>query len=89
MRKDAVRALRILGPHVIPRHRGGTHTWENLATACRICNHRKGGRTLEEARFRLLRVPFEPRSDLYSIFTPFLADVRNEPWRDYLFLGKN
>ncbi len=75
--------------HVIPRHRGGTHTWENLATACRICNHRKGGRTLEEARFRLLRVPFEPRSDLYSIFTPFLADVRNEPWRDYLFLGKN
>jgi hypothetical protein len=74
---------------VIPRHRGGTHTWENLATACRICNHRKGGRTPEEARFRLLRVPFEPRSDLYSIFTPFLADVRNEPWRDYLFLGKN
>jgi 5-methylcytosine-specific restriction endonuclease McrA len=75
--------------HVIPRHRGGLHTWENLATACRTCNHRKGGRTPEEARFRLLRPPFEPRSDVYSIFTPFLADVRNEPWRDYLFLGKN
>ena len=46
-------------------------------------------RTPEEARYRLLRPPFEPRSDVYSIFTPFLADVRNEPWRDYLFLGKN
>ena len=39
--------------HVVPRHRGGGHTWENLVTACKSCNHRKGGKTLEEARFRL------------------------------------
>ena len=38
---------------------------------------------------RLLRVPFEPRSDLYSLFTPYLADERNENWRSYLFLGRN
>ncbi len=73
--------------HVIPRHRGGTHTWENLVTACKGCNHRKGGRTPDEARFRLLRSPYEPRSDVYSLFTPYLADERNEPWRGYLFLG--
>ena len=41
--------------HVVPRHRGGGHTWENLVTACKPCNHRKGGKTLEEARLRLLR----------------------------------
>ena len=39
--------------HVMPRHRGGSHTWENLVTACKGCNHRKGGKTLDEARLRL------------------------------------
>ncbi len=73
--------------HVMPRHRGGAHSWENLVAACTSCNHRKGGKTLDEAHFRLLRPPAEPRSDLYSLFTPYLADPRNEPWRTYLFLG--
>ena len=41
--------------HVVPRHRGGGHTWENLVAACKPCNHRKGGRTPEEARMRLIR----------------------------------
>ena len=73
--------------HVVPRHRGGQHTWENLVTACRTCNHRKGGRLPEEARMRLLRDPVEPRSDVYSLFVPYLVDPRNEAWRSYLFLG--
>jgi 5-methylcytosine-specific restriction endonuclease McrA len=75
--------------HVVPRHRGGGHTWENLVTACKPCNHRKGGRTPDEARIRLLRPPFEPRNDVYSLFTPYLADERNDAWRSYLFLGRN
>ena len=75
--------------HIVPRHRGGGHTWENLVTACKACNHRKGGKPLDEARFRLHRPPFEPRSDVYSLFTPYLADQRNEAWRTYLFLGRN
>lgn len=75
--------------HVVPRHRGGGHTWENLVAACKTCNHRKGGKTLEEARLRLLRPGFEPRSDMYSLFTPYLGDERNEGWRTYLFLGRN
>ncbi len=73
--------------HVIPRHRGGQHTWENLVTACRPCNHHKGGRLPEEAHMRLHRPPVEPRSDLYSLFVPYLADPRNAGWRSYLFLG--
>ncbi len=59
--------------HVVPRHRGGGHTWENLVAACKGCNHRKGGKTLDEARLRLQRIPFEPRSDVYSLFVPYLA----------------
>jgi len=75
--------------HIVPRHRGGSHTWDNLVAACKTCNHRKGSKTLDEAHMRLVRVPFEPRSDLYSLFTPYLADERNEAWRSYLFLGRN
>ncbi len=75
--------------HIIPRHRGGAHTWDNLVAACKHCNHRKGGRLADEARMRLMRDPFEPRCDVYTLFTPYLADPRNEPWRDYLFIGRN
>ena len=73
--------------HVVPRHRGGTHTWDNLVTACKACNHRKGGKFLDEAKLRLARRPVEPRCDVYSLFTPYLRDDRNENWRSYLFLG--
>ena len=75
--------------HVMPRHRGGAHSWENLVAACKSCNHRKGGKTLEESRLRLARPPFEPRCDVYTLFTPYLGDPRNEAWRDYLFLGRS
>jgi hypothetical protein len=36
-----------------------------------------------------VRPPYEPRSDIYSLFTPYLADERNGAWRTYLFLGRN
>ncbi len=75
--------------HIVPRHRGGLHTWENLVAACRGCNHRKGGQLPGEAHMRLLRPPVEPRSDIYSLFSPYLANPRNEAWRSYLFLGRN
>ena len=72
--------------HVVPRHRGGPHTWENLVAACKACNHRKGGKLPDEARMRPVRTPFEPRCNVWTLFTPYLADPRNEAWRDYLFL---
>lgn len=28
--------------HVIPRSKGGTHTWDNVITACGPCNSKKG-----------------------------------------------
>jgi hypothetical protein len=47
--------------HVLPRSRGGADSWENLVTACRVCNLRKGWRTPEEASMRLARKPFRPK----------------------------
>jgi 5-methylcytosine-specific restriction endonuclease McrA len=35
--------------HVIPRAQGGRTEWENVVTACRACNHRKGNRTPDQA----------------------------------------
>ena len=47
--------------HVLPRSRGGQDTWENLVTACRSCNLRKGWKTPDEANMRLARRPFRPK----------------------------
>ncbi len=60
--------------HVVPRHRGGPHTWENLVSACKICNHRKAGRTPQEARMTLHREPAVPRVSIYHGFFQYLED---------------
>ena len=59
--------------HVTPRHRGGQHSWENLVTACRACNHRKAGRTPAEARMRLLSEPRRPSTTLFALFARYLS----------------
>jgi 5-methylcytosine-specific restriction endonuclease McrA len=46
--------------HVMPRSRGGKHSWENLVSACIPCNHRKGERVLAEAKLKLIRKPMAP-----------------------------
>ena len=69
--------------HVVPRRLGGEHAWENLVTACRACNHRKGGRTPGEARMRLLREPVRPRLTAAQSFARHLARYRE--WRPFLF----
>ena len=47
--------------HVVPRSRGGDHTWENVVAACRGCNTRKGDRTPDEAGMPLRARPRAPR----------------------------
>jgi 5-methylcytosine-specific restriction endonuclease McrA len=54
--------------HVYPKRLGGEHSWENLVTACSACNHRKGGRTLEQAGMNLKSVPIEPSPSAEYIF---------------------
>lgn len=68
--------------HVIPRHRGGPHTWQNLVAACSGCNRHKGGRTPEEANMRLGRQPFEPGASAQYRFSHFLP--RHEEWEPYI-----
>ncbi|MBN1430129.1 MAG: HNH endonuclease [Anaerolineae bacterium] len=68
--------------HVIPRHRGGRHTWENLVAACPTCNRRKGGRTPQEAAMLLKTQPVEPRASAEYLFGRLLEN--HDEWATYL-----
>tara|TARA_B100000945_G_scaffold320721_1_gene331748 strand:+ start:389 stop:946 length:558 start_codon:yes stop_codon:yes gene_type:complete len=46
--------------HVKPRSKGGDTSWENIVCSCSQCNTRKGCRTPQEARMRLLSKPTRP-----------------------------
>jgi len=46
--------------HVLPRSRGGKHTWDNVVIACSQCNAKKGDRTPTEARMPLRTQPKAP-----------------------------
>ena len=48
--------------HVVPRSRGGTHTWENVVASCRSCNARKEDRLPAECGLRLHRRPQAPHA---------------------------
>ena len=54
--------------HIFPRRLGGQHSWENLVAACPSCNHRKGGRTLEQAQMHLMHLPQEPPTSAQYLF---------------------
>jgi 5-methylcytosine-specific restriction endonuclease McrA len=68
--------------HILPRHLGGMHVWTNVVTACSACNHRKGGRRLEESHMELLIIPREPPANATYIFGRHLTD--NNEWRPYI-----
>jgi len=70
--------------HIVPRSRGGQHTWENLVSACRTCNHRKGGKTVQEARMRLKREPIEPRAGAYYTIQRRLNSSVTDEWRKFI-----
>ncbi|MCM2276584.1 MAG: HNH endonuclease [Oligoflexia bacterium] len=46
--------------HVVPIVQGGRKCWENIVTACKPCNQRKGGRTPAQAAMQLIRKPRQP-----------------------------
>ncbi len=66
--------------HVVPKSRGGTHTWDNVVAACRRCNSRKENRLIEDAGLRLAHRPVAPADGfrlslgrLEPEWVPFLA----------------
>jgi 5-methylcytosine-specific restriction endonuclease McrA len=68
--------------HVLPKHLGGEHVWDNVVAACPSCNHHKGGRKLDEAHMRLLHIPKEPPPSAYYIFGRHLE--KNNEWEQFI-----
>jgi 5-methylcytosine-specific restriction endonuclease McrA len=69
--------------HVVPRHQGGQHRWENVVSACRSCNRRKAGQTPEQARMKLSRRPAPPHGGAsFFISHRYLSNLGE--WQKYL-----
>lgn len=67
--------------HVIPRAKGGTHTWENVVAACRPCNVRKRDRLLRETSMTLRSTPRAPHG--FSWISITVGSVPDD-WAPYL-----
>jgi 5-methylcytosine-specific restriction endonuclease McrA len=70
--------------HVVPRSKGGRTTWENIVSACYLCNRRKANRTPVEAGMKLLSVPARPT---WMPAVQIRVSARSVPdaWRDYVY----
>lgn len=73
--------------HVVPRSRGGVHSWDNVVAACRPCNARKEDRLLSEVTsMRLRRPPSAPTGRVWMLLA--MGGMRPE-WREYLRLPED
>ena len=72
--------------HVIPRSRGGRHTWENVVAACAPCNLKKGSRSLRQVGFSLRKPPRQPGAqELLNMGRKFPPNHLHESWMDFLY----
>jgi len=46
--------------HVLPISKHGKDEWENVVSACLVCNLKKSNRTPQQAHMPLLAVPYRP-----------------------------
>ncbi len=61
--------------HVIPRSRGGRHTWDNVVAACSVCNSRKSNRSPKEAGMPLRTKPKAPVHPTVSFAEQFWKGI--------------
>ncbi len=68
--------------HVLPRSLGGKDSWENLVCACIKCNARKGGRTPEQAKMKMIRRPIMPKRN--PLIALRLGQDKYASWKTFL-----
>lgn len=67
--------------HVTPRSKGGPKSWENIVTACKKCNQRKGDKLPHEVNMIPLKSPQPPSP---YIFHTIGRDSTHPKWLPYL-----
>lgn len=71
--------------HVIPRSRGGEHSWENCVACCAPCNHRKADKLLGELGWTLRASLVPPKGQHWRLLA---ATKELDPlWLRYLGEG--
>jgi len=68
--------------HVIPRSRGGLHSWENCVASCTRCNHRKADHLIAELGWTLERDPAAPRGPHWRLIGAI--NDGDPQWASYL-----
>ena len=68
--------------HLIPKAKGGKTSWNNLVTACKKCNSKKGNYSPEEAGLQLSFLPYRPS---YIMHLMDLSGKNYEEWSPYLY----
>lgn len=71
--------------HVIPRSRGGDHSWENCVACCASCNHRKADKMLGELGWTLRAALAPPKGPHWRL----IASMKelDPTWLPYLGEG--
>ncbi|EHR49897.1 restriction endonuclease [Saccharomonospora marina XMU15] len=68
--------------HVVPRSRGGAHSWQNCVACCAKCNHRKADKLLSELGWRLRVVPQAPHGPHWRLLAH--STEADPVWQRYL-----
>lgn len=68
--------------HVVPRSRGGEHSWENCVACCADCNHRKADRLLAEIGWTLRAALTPPQGRHWRLLAS--ATELDPSWLRYL-----
>ncbi len=72
--------------HLLPKSKGGETNWENVVTACSICNVKKGGRLYNKSGMILFKKPYSPSiEDLHNNGRNFPPNFLHDSWMDYLY----
>jgi len=72
--------------HVIPRSRGGGTSWDNIVTACKPCNTKKGAMMPRDCNMHPLREPRQPTIyELQETGRRFPPNFIHESWGDFLY----
>jgi 5-methylcytosine-specific restriction endonuclease McrA len=67
--------------HVVPRSRGGPHTWDNVVACCRRCNTLKSDRLLVDCPLELRSTPAAPTR---FVWLAVAAGTVPADWTPYL-----
>tara|TARA_Y100001970_G_C13973334_1_gene719333 strand:- start:38 stop:592 length:555 start_codon:yes stop_codon:yes gene_type:complete len=72
--------------HLIPKCLDGKTTWDNVVSACTLCNLKKGRKLLKFTAMKLNKKPTKPSSiQLQNNGRNFPPNFLHESWRDYLY----